>query len=265
MWDGKLMGVLNVTEDSFSDGGRFLDVDDAMRQVDKMVSEGVGVIDVGGESSGPGSKFVSLEEEISRVVPLVEKIREKYDGETLEISVDTYKAEVARQALIAGATMINDVTGLRGDSEMLGVLRDSDCEVVIMYSKDDSARTTIEAQDYMNVVEEVGDFLEEKVEWMVKEGIDRSRIIVDPGMGHFVSSVPRYSYELIAGVPLLKERLGCKVLLGISRKSLLGGSLEERDVRGLSLQGLAAVNQTDILRVHNVGILKKHLEFMYGN
>lgn len=265
MWNVKLMGVLNVTEDSFSDGGKFLDLDKALVQAEKLIDDGATIIDIGGESSGPGSKFVSEEEELNRVLPLVVKLRESYSRDELKISVDTYKAGVAAKVLEAGADIINDVTGLRGDDRMIGVLKDSECDVVVMYSKDDSARTTIEGVEYEDVVVEVGDFLQEKVEWMVDQGIAKSRIVVDPGMGHFVSSIPKYSYDLIAGIDDLKERLGCRILIGISRKSLLGGSLEERDVRGLALQGLAAVNGTDILRVHNVGALRDHLDFMYGN
>lgn len=239
----KIMGILNTTPDSFSDGGRFwrdgkLQVELVVEIAKKMVEDGADILDIGGESSGPNSKDVSLEEELKRVIPAVRAIREA--GVDVKISVDTYKAEVVRQAIFAGATMINDVTALRGDPEMVEVVADFGKQVVLMYSKNPTARTTRTVVHYDDVVKTILAFFEERLEYAFAHGVKREQIILDPGMGLFVSGDPQYSFEIIERLGEFKA-LGFPVLLGPSRKSFLAGAAIPEACRA-----------ADILRVHEI-------------
>ena len=235
----KIMGIVNVTPDSFSDGGRF-EREDLLEVVGRMIEGGADVIDVGGESTGPGSKDVSVEEELKRVVGAVREIRKRFPA--VKISVDTWKSEVAEAALEAGADMINDVTAGRGDERIFEVAAQHDAPMILMYSKDDSPRTTREAVDYENVMKTVKNFLKERIAVARAAGV--KKVIVDPGMGMFVSAKPGYRWELIDRGEELEE-LGCEILVGTSRKSFLGEvSTAETTQR---LWGRA-----DYLRVHDV-------------
>lgn len=224
-----IMGILNVTPDSFSDGGKFVDVERAVARALQMIEEGAAVVDVGGESTGPGSVDVNLDEELARVIPVIQAIRkaEEVRGVSkvnrMQISVDTWKSEVARQAIEAGANMVNDVTALRGDPDMARVVAEAGVPVVLMYSKDASARTTggLEgAVGYDDVVATVRAFLEERIKVAEFAGIPREQIIVDPGMGAFVSSEARVSLELLERLDELRT-LKCPILVGASRKSFI--------------------------------------------
>lgn len=243
------MGILNVTPDSFSDGGRYVDVAAAVERAHTMVNEGADSIDIGGESSGPNSTNVSLEEELRRVIPVVKEIAKKSWAPIL--SVDTYKAEVARQAIAAGAKMINDVTALRGDPEMPRVLAHQDVDVVLMYSKDPTARTTRTKKRYSDVVKTVATFLKARALFAQKSGIKKTRIILDPGMGAFVSALPKYSYEILARLGEFKK-LGFPLLVGTSKKSFLPGTVAERLEPTLITHFIATQNGASILRVHDV-------------
>ena len=246
------MGVLNVTPDSFYDGGRFFDPVRAAAQGLRLAEEGADIIDVGGESTGPKSSAVSLKEEISRVIPLIEKLRAKTK---VWISVDTYKAETARLALEAGADMVNDVTALRGDRKMADTLAGYDVPVVIMYGKDKTPRTTIKNKSYKNVIKTVLDFLRGRVEYGVKKGIKHSRFIIDPGMGAFISSDPKYSLQILKNLALL-GKIGLPILVGASRKSFIGAALnlpvEERLEGSLACAAVAVMNGAAIIRAHDV-------------
>lgn len=244
-----VMGILNVTPDSFSDGGKYLNIESATQRALEMIAEGAKIIDIGGESSGPGSVDVSLEEELERVIPVIKAIR-KMDADVL-ISVDTYKAEVARAAILAGANMINDVTALRGDANMANVLKDFQCKIVIMYSKDSTARTTREVREYDDVVATVKSFLQSRIDFLLAHGVEKSNIIVDPGMGAFVSAEPKYSFEIINRLTELKD-LGCPILVGVSRKSFLGGNVEDRLQASIEAAKTCVANGADIVRVHDV-------------
>jgi dihydropteroate synthase len=249
-----VMGVLNVTPDSFSDGGEFDGVERAVARAKEMIEEGAQIIDVGGESTGPGSVDVHLEEELGRVIPVIQAIHEQVPGAL--ISVDTWKSEVARQAIEAGARMVNDVTALRGDEDMARVVAEADVPVVIMYSKDGSARTTGEAMEYEDVVASVRSFLEERIRFAEEAGISRKRIVVDPGMGAFVSGVAKYSLALLEKLEEL-QGLGCPVLVGASRKSFIrdiwGGDRPGDRLKGsLEAAKLAVKNGASIVRVHDV-------------
>lgn len=268
-----VMGILNVTPDSFSDGGAYFLGADLDRSVEmavaralEMIKEGADIIDVGGESTGPGSSDVSLEEELGRVIPVIEGIRAEEErrsiGRNVLISVDTWKSEVAEKAIEAGATMVNDVTAFRGDPEMARVVADARLEggarvpVVLMYSKDEGPRTSKENVKYTDVVAAIKEFLMERVKVAEKAGVSRDQIILDPGMGAFVSMDPEYSYEILARLEEFKD-LGFPILVGTSRKSFLTthfGDMkpEDRLEGSLSTAFEAKMNGASILRVHDV-------------
>lgn len=258
----QIMSALNVTPDSFSDGGEYIDAEKAYAHTKKIISEGADIIDIGGESSAPGSSDVSLEEEWNRIAPVLETVVPL----GTPVSVDTWKSEIAWRALLAGASIINDVTGFRGDHEMISVLAESDCEIVLMYSKNNSARTTLEEKQYDNVVEEIGDFLEERLEFAEKNGIRRERIILDPGMGAFVSSDPKASFELLAQIGELKTRFPKnKILIGTSRKGFLkdlsfGEEPKDRLIPSIISSLIAIQNGADIVRIHDTKEMKEAID-----
>jgi dihydropteroate synthase len=256
----RIMGILNVTPDSFSDGGDLESIEEVVIRAQEMAGEGADILDIGGESTGPGSKDVALQEELKRVIPVVEAVRKELPE--IWISVDTWKVEVARQALQAGADMINDVTALRGDSEMACVVEEAGVPICLMYSKDKTARTTSEASEYDDVMETIKGFLRARRE------MTRAQVIVDPGMGAFVSANPDYSYEILERLRELEE-LGCPVLVGTSRKSFLTARFGEKPpkerLEGSVLTALqAALNGANILRVHDVKQLRNVLIPMGG-
>ncbi|MBD3328573.1 dihydropteroate synthase, partial [Candidatus Peregrinibacteria bacterium] len=242
-----LMGILNVTPDSFSDGGKYNHIDQAMSRVEKMIDEGVDIIDIGGESSGPDSKEVSLQEELERVMPVFEKIRTQFN---IPLSVDTYKHQVALHALQVGVNMINDVTAFRGDEQMATVLADYDVPVVLMYSKDPNARTTRKNVEYDDVVSHINAFLKQRIAYAVEKGIAAERLIIDPGMGAFVSTKAKYSFEILKKLRDF-EMHKSSILIGASRKSFLGGKPEDRLEKGLAAAGVALMNGANIIRTHD--------------
>ncbi len=249
------MGVLNATPDSFSDGGQFNKIEDALKQIDKLQKDGADIIDIGGESTGPNSKDITLEEELNRVIPIIVAARKITD---LPISIDTNKAAVADQAIKAGATMINDVTALRNDPKMASVAATHNCPIILMYSKDNTPRTTIEAKEYDNIIQTLEDFFTETIKTAKSAGIKSENIIIDPGMGQFISSIPRYSFEIIARLNELKKR-SRQIAIGISRKSFLGGPIQTRDETGKTASAIAYLNGASIIRTHDVGGLKQFL------
>ncbi|MDQ7800900.1 MAG: dihydropteroate synthase [Armatimonadota bacterium] len=248
-----VMGVVNVTPDSFSGDGLLTGPGWLERVVQvgrRMVEDGADLLDVGGESSRPGAAPVPLEEELRRVVPAVEALRRVVD---VPISVDTTKAEVARQALRAGADMVNDISALRHDPDMVRVVADSGCGVVLMHMKGTPQDMQRDPR-YEDVVAEVRDFLAERVEWAERHGIPRDRILVDPGFGF--GKRPEHNLELVRNLRAFRE-LGCPVLLGPSRKStigvILGGLPPAERVEGTAaVVALAVACGVDVVRVHDV-------------
>jgi len=247
-----VMGVLNVTPDSFHDGGRHADLDDAVAGVERMVAAGVDVVDVGGESTRPGAEPVPVDEEIDRVVPTIEAIQSVPavgSGDVL-VSVDTRKPAVAEAALDAGADIINDVTGLE-DPEMRAVVADADCPVIVMHSLDAPVDPDADPE-YDDVVAEVIDSLRERLALADTAGIDRDRVIVDPGLGFGKS--PAEDFELLARCGEFAA-LGCPVLVGHSHKSLYGAvgrDADDREHATVAGTALAADRGADIVRVHDV-------------
>ena len=243
-----VMGVLNVTPDSFSDGGRFASLEFAVSRAEEMIADGVDLIDIGGESSRPGAPSLPLDEELKRVMPVLYALRDM--GKPL--SVDSYKPEVMREAIIAGADMINDINAFRAPGAIEAV-KDSDCGLCIMHMQA-TPETMQQNPAYTDVVREVSDFLRERVAAMVAAGIDRERICIDPGFG-FGKTV-EHNYALLRGIGQLQQDIGLPVLAGLSRKSMIGavtGRPVEQRLAGSLAGALAAVaHGARIVRVHDV-------------
>ena len=244
----KLMGVVNVTPDSFSDGGLYLDPGAAIAHGEELAAQGADILDVGGESTRPGAAEVAVEEELRRVEPVVAGLA----GLGVEISVDTSKAPVAEAALDAGATIVNDVTALRGDPEMAGLVADRGAGIVLMHMIGDP-RTMQVNPEYGDVVAEVRDFLAARLAAAVAAGIDESRIWLDPGIGF--GKTAQHNFELLRGLDQLAA-LGRPILVGTSRKSFIGrtdGSGTDDRLGGtIATSILAAAAGASVLRVHDV-------------
>ncbi len=240
-----VMGVLNVTPDSFSDGGVHLDPDIAAAAARRMVADGAAIVDVGGESTRPGSDGVSVEEELARVVPVLERL-----GGEIPLSIDTAKAQVARAALERGAILVNDVTALRGDPELAGVVADAGAYLCLMHMQGEP-RTMQAEPHYGDVASEVAAFLEERLAFAVSAGIAEERICLDPGIG-FGKTV-EHNLELVRRLDVLLA-LGRPVLVGFSRKSSLRKLTGSDDLLGASIAAAVAAFErgASILRVHDV-------------
>jgi dihydropteroate synthase len=246
-----VVGILNVTPDSFSDGGDFLDPEAAAEHAATMLDEGADILDVGGESTRPGSDPVSQTEEIRRVVPVVERIL-SVRPEAL-ISVDTYRAGTATAALEAGASLINDVTALRGDPRMVSVIVEAECPVILMHMQGEP-KTMQREPHYQDVVHEVRDFLAERVEYAVAAGVRSEDVILDPGFGFGKNF--QHNLDLLRNLNVLVD-LGFPVLIGASRKSFIEkitGVQEARDrVSGtVATTVLAYERGATFFRVHDV-------------
>jgi dihydropteroate synthase len=244
------MGVLNVTPDSFSDGGVHLDPDVAAAAARTMAADGAAIVDVGGESTRPGSEGVSLDEELRRVVPVLERLA----GE-VPVSIDTATAGVARRALELGAELVNDVTALRGDPDLAGVVADGGAYLCLMHMQGEP-RTMQEAPRYDDVASEVAAFLEERLRVAVDAGVPEERICLDPGIG-FGKTV-EHNLELVRRLDVLTA-LGRPVLVGFSRKSSLRRLTGSDELLGASVAAAVAAFErgASILRVHDV---KAHVD-----
>jgi len=245
-----VMGILNVTPDSFSDGGRFASFEAAVARAWQIAREGAQILDLGGQSTRPGSESVPLEEELARVVPVMRELA--LQDYPLPISVDTSKAAVARACLELGARVINDVTALRGDPEMPALARESGAAVILMHMLGEP-RTMQEAPRYGDVVEEVAAFLRERREFAIRAGVAPGRILLDPGIG-FGKTVEQ-NCRLLAALDRL-AKMGRPVVVGLSRKSFLGKltGRETGERLAASLAGLAAavLRGAHVVRVHDV-------------
>ena len=247
------MGVLNVTPDSFSDAGRFGSAEDAATAARAMIADGAAIVDVGGESTRPGAADVPVDEELRRVVPVLELLR------GLPVSIDTSKAEVARRALDLGAELVNDVTALRGDPGMTGVVAETGSYLCLMHMQG-APRTMQAAPQYSDVVGEVAAFLEERLAFAVGQGIREQNVCLDPGIGF--GKTPDQNLQLLRGLDALVA-LGRPVLVGLSRKSTIGKALGDPEATTGSTSGSvgAAVAAFDrgasVFRVHDV---QSHVE-----
>ncbi len=251
-----VMGVLNVTPDSFYDGGKYLDLDKALNRARKMVEEGADIIDIGGESTRPDSSYVSADEEIRRVVPVVKEL----SRETLiPISIDTYKAKVAEKAINAGAQIINDVSGLQADNEMVSVAATNNTPIILMHIKGDP-HSFPKDPVYVKLIPEIITFLERRIEYANKAGIELDKIIIDPGIGF--GKGPEHNLEILRHLNKFKS-LNQPIMIGTSRKSFISNILKQSDDieivdNGTRLVGtlvtllIALGKGVNIVRVHDV-------------
>ena len=239
-----IMGILNVTPDSFSDGGKWNELDKTLAHVEEMINDGAAIIDIGGESTRPGYIKVSVEEEIMRVAPVIEKIKERFD---IPVSVDTYKAAVAEAALKAGADMLNDIWGFKGDADMAAVAAKYDVPCCLMHNRDTAVRP------YTDFIEDVINDLKESINIGLSAGVKKDKMITDPGIG--------FGKTLDENLIMMKKleqlkRLECPVLLGTSRKSMIGLTLDlpvdERLEGTIATTVLGIMKGCSIIRVHDV-------------
>lgn len=248
------MGILNVTPDSFSDGGKYYNVSSALQRAKELIEEGADIIDIGGESTRPFSEPVPEEEEIKRVIPVIKAIRNEFPD--IPISIDTYKAKVAELALKSGADIVNDISALRLDPEMIKVIKDFQCPVIIMHMKGTPKTMQINPV-YQNVVEEIKKFLEERISFLVDNGINFENIIIDPGIG--------FGKKLEHNLAILKNlesfhSLNRPILIGHSRKSFIGEitnrSVSQREGGTVGVSLFCFLKGVNILRVHKVNLNK---------
>ena len=250
-----LMGILNVTPDSFSDGGKYFKIEDAIKQAKKLISQGVDIVDIGGESTRPGAKAVSEEEELNRIIPVIKRCRDvarNVSTRRILISIDTYKSNVAQLALIAGADMINDVSGLTMDAEMVHVAAKAKCPIVIMHNNGIPATKPCRGvwpYAPTDVIQKIYRWLKKQTNFAISNGIKQENIIIDPGIGF--GKTPEEDLALIENLKEFKS-LGFPILVGTSRKSfikkLFGKENFER--KNKEITELAIKNGADVVRVH---------------
>ena len=237
-----VMGILNVTPDSFSDGGRYNNTDAALFRVEEMIKEGADIIDVGGESTRPGYEVISTDEEIARVVPVIEQIKKRFD---IPVSLDTYKADVAKAGIEAGADFINDIWGLKADENMAKIIAEADVSCCLMHNRKEAV--------YRDYIQDVLSDLEESLFLARNAGIANDRIMLDPGIGF--AKTYEQNLELLNKIEILHS-FGYPVLLGTSRKSVIGLTLnlpaEERLSGTLATTVMAVMKGCSFVRVHDI-------------
>jgi dihydropteroate synthase len=245
---GMIMGILNATPDSFSDGGLHDSVERAIDHAMTMIDDGAEIIDIGGESTRPGAPAVSSEEELQRVIPVVQGLRARWQG---LISIDTSKAAVARQAIAVGADIVNDVSGLQADLEMIEVCRDSGCGVIVMHMQG-NPRTMQQSPQYDDVVRQVREFFEERYQTLTNSGMMSLQLCFDPGIGF--GKTAEHNWTLLENLSqlIIHER---PLLLGVSRKSFIGQRLGTND---LSARSWPTVALTSYGREHGACIHRVH-------
>ena len=256
-WNSKtyIMGILNITPDSFSDGGKYFDLDGAIEHYKKLVNDGADIVDIGGESTRPYSQPIDVDEEIDRVIPVIKKIRE-FDSSTV-LSIDTRNALTAGLAIDAGVDIINDVSALDWDVDMFEVVKTKQCPVILNHSKG-TPDIMQNNPMYIDVVDEIYDYFCNKIKFLTENGIDFSNIIIDPGIGF--GKTFQQNIEIIDRLIELKA-LGCPILVGHSRKSFVKDIINsddnnELDIASAFLSQKLFNNKTNIIRVHNVAINK---------
>jgi len=251
-----VMGILNVTPDSFYDGGKYYDIEDALNRARKMIDDGADIIDIGGESTRPDSTYVSADEETRRIVPVIKELSKETQ---IPISIDTYKSEVADKAIRAGAQIINDISGLQADTEMARVAAANNTPIIIMHIKGrphDFPKDPV----YVELIPEIISFLERRIEYSVKSGIAHDKIIIDPGIGFGKGT--KHNLEILRHLYELKC-LDMPIMIGTSRKSFIskaldlsgGNNIKENDSRligTLVTLVIAVLNGANIVRVHDV-------------
>jgi dihydropteroate synthase len=252
-----LMGVVNVTPDSFTDGGRYLAPDAAVAHGRQLLADGAHVLDLGGESTAPGSRPITSDEEFARLEPVARAL-----APAAILSIDTYHAATAARCLELGAHIVNDVSGLRADPEMAAVVRDLRPILVMMHAKDGPLpHATDRPAHYQDVVREVGDWLAARVDVALAAGIDAEQIVLDPGWGKFLSLDPVHTWGLLARFDELVARVApIPVLVGISRKGFFGVAMAERDPLSQLTSLVAAQKGAAVIRTHQVKMAAQFLE-----
>ena len=249
-----IMGIINVTPDSFSDGGKYANVEAAVMRAKQMVADGADIIDIGGESSRPGAEPITANEECRRVIPVVQALAEQFQ---IPISVDTYKAKVAREALSAGACVINDITALHGDPNMCQIVADAQAGVILMHMQGVPA-TMQKTPTYQNVVAEVHAWLTEVASQAVDRGIDSSRIMIDPGIGF--GKTFDHNLEILRHLMQFRG-IGYPMLVGVSRKKFIGRILDlpvhQREEGTAATVAWSIINGANMVRVHDVAKMKQ--------
>ena len=249
-----IMGIINVTPDSFSDGGKYANVEATVVRAKQMVADGADIIDIGGESSRPGAEPITANEECRRVIPVVQALAEQSQ---IPISVDTYKAKVAREALSAGACVINDITALHGDPNMCQIVADAQAGVILMHMQGVPA-TMQKAPTYQNVVTEVHAWLTEVASQAVDRGIDSSRIMIDPGIGF--GKTFDHNLEILRHLMQFRG-IGYPMLVGVSRKKFIGRILDlpvhQREEGTAATVAWSIINGANVVRVHDVAKMKQ--------
>ncbi|MGE5344291.1 MAG: dihydropteroate synthase [Candidatus Omnitrophota bacterium] len=246
-----VMGILNVTPDSFSDGGKFLKIEAAMKQARRMVKDGAAIIDVGGESSRPGAKAVSIDEEVDRVIPVIEKIKDELE---VLVSVDTYKEQVARSAVMeAGADIVNDISGFGFSVNMVDTVAALDVPIVLMHMKG-TPESMQKNPFYADLIPELKQYFRSRISDALSKGVKKEKIIIDPGIGF--GKRLEDNIEIIKRLGEFKE-FDLPILIGVSRKSFLGALSGEaipveREAEGITANIVAVLNGASIIRVHNV-------------
>ncbi|ENZ03367.1 dihydropteroate synthase [Clostridium thermobutyricum] len=237
-----VMGILNITPDSFSDGGKFNELGKALKRVQEMIEEGADIIDIGGESTRPGFEVVEAEEEINRVVPVIKAIKEKFD---IPISIDTYKSETAKAAIEAGADIINDIWGFKKDKDMAKLCAEKNVPCILMHNRDNA--------EYTDIMKDIKEDLIESINIAIDAGVKRENIILDPGIG-FAKSLEE-NLKVMNNIEKIKE-LGFPILLGTSRKSMIGLTLnlpkDERLEGTLATTVLGITKGCEFIRVHDI-------------
>lgn len=262
-----IMGVLNVTPDSFSDGGSFSTVDDAVNYAIQMQKDGADIIDIGGESTRPGALSVSASEELNRVVPVIQKLVKKIDA---PISIDTYKSEVAEKALDLGVGMVNDITALQGDKKLVNIISSYNVPVCLMHMKG-NPRDMQKNPVYNDILLEITSFLKERAEYAMFNDVKKENIIIDPGLG-FGKRTGRGvedNCEILKRLSELKK-LNYPIMVGASRKTFIGNicgkekplPLEDRLEGSLAAAAVAVLNGADIIRVHDVRQTKRCIDLI---
>ena len=249
------MGVLNVTPDSFSDGGKFNRLDLALKHIDNMLENGADIIDIGGESTKPGSDPVSIDEELSRIIPIINEVK-KTNSDIL-VSVDTYKSVVAREAINAGADIINDISGLAFDEDMAPLLAKNDIPVIMMHIQG-KPKTMQKNISYDDLIDDIKQYFKVRSEYAIKSGIKKNNIILDPGIGF--GKTFNHNFKLLKKLKTFKE-MGYPILIGTSRKAFIGDVLNlppDKRLEGTIATVVAGIlNGANIVRVHDVKENKK--------
>ncbi len=253
----RIMGIINVTPDSFSDGGHFASTEAALAQAERLIDDGADILDIGGESTRPFAEPVAAEEELQRVIPVIRGIRQKH---SIPISIDTSKATVAREALDAGADIINDISALQKDPEMISLVKETTIPVIIMHMQGNPTDMQI-SPEYQDVTEDIIGFFKERIGWIKENGVAVDRLIIDPGIGF--GKTLQHNLSILKNIKKFST-LGCPVLLGHSRKRFLGDITDtviekERDLATAVVSALCCTENIAIIRVHDVAATRQAL------